>query len=108
MIERLIAIAARRHDFDQVELRRRNLVPVSAMPYANPLGLTYDSGAYEQAMDQALALADWQRIRAAPQAGCAAWAPARHWDCQLRRGNKRQCRASGRKFLSTRMAASTS
>jgi carbon-monoxide dehydrogenase large subunit len=73
VIERLIAIAARRHNFDQVELRRRNLVPVSAMPYANPLGLTYDSGAYEQAMDQALALADWngfaQRRRRAARHG---------------------------------------
>jgi carbon-monoxide dehydrogenase large subunit len=73
VIERLIAIAARRHNFDQVELRRRNLVPVSAMPYANPVGLTYDSGAYEQAMDQALALADWsgcaQRRRRAARHG---------------------------------------
>jgi carbon-monoxide dehydrogenase large subunit len=73
VIERLIAIAAQRHHFDQVELRRRNLVPVSAMPYANPLGLTYDSGAYEQAMDQALALADWsgfpQRRRRSALAG---------------------------------------
>jgi len=39
------------------------------MPYANPLGLTYDSGAYRDAMDRALDLADWkgfpQRRRAA-------------------------------------------
>jgi aerobic carbon-monoxide dehydrogenase large subunit len=73
VIERLIAMAARRHGFDQVELRRRNLVPKSAMPYANPLGLTYDSGAYEQAMDQALLLADWsgfpQRRRQAARRG---------------------------------------
>ena len=60
VIERLIDLAARRHGFDRVELRRRNLVPAAAMPYANPLGLTYDSGAYEQAMDQALALGDWR------------------------------------------------
>jgi len=60
VIERLIDMAARRHGFDKVELRRRNLIPAAAMPYANPLGLTYDSGAYEQTMDRALALADWQ------------------------------------------------
>jgi aerobic carbon-monoxide dehydrogenase large subunit len=58
-IERLISIAARRCGLDEVTLRRRNLVPDSAMPYANPLGLSYDSGAYEQAMDKALALSDW-------------------------------------------------
>ncbi|HZT51030.1 MAG TPA: xanthine dehydrogenase family protein molybdopterin-binding subunit [Stellaceae bacterium] len=59
VIERLIDLAARRCGFDRVALRRRNLVPERAMPYANPLGVTYDSGAYEQVMDKALALADW-------------------------------------------------
>ncbi len=59
VIERLVDLAARRHGFDRVALRRRNLVPQAGMPYRNPLGVTYDSGAYEQVMDKALALADW-------------------------------------------------
>ena len=59
VLERLIDIAARRCGFDQVELRRRNLVPASTMPYPNKLGLTYDSGEFERAMDAALALGDW-------------------------------------------------
>jgi aerobic carbon-monoxide dehydrogenase large subunit len=59
VIERLIDLAARSCGFDRVALRRRNLVPERAMPYANPLGVTYDSGAYERVMDKALALADW-------------------------------------------------
>ncbi|HKW37267.1 MAG TPA: xanthine dehydrogenase family protein molybdopterin-binding subunit [Burkholderiales bacterium] len=59
VIERLIDLAARRHGFDRVELRRRNLVPESAMPFRNPFGLTYDSGAYSGAMSSALALGDW-------------------------------------------------
>ena len=33
VMERLIDLAARRHGFDRVELRRRNLVPAGAMPY---------------------------------------------------------------------------
>jgi carbon-monoxide dehydrogenase large subunit len=60
VIERLIDIAAATHGFDRLELRRRNLVPADAMPYANPLGLTYDSGDYRQAMNAALALGDWE------------------------------------------------
>jgi carbon-monoxide dehydrogenase large subunit len=60
VIERLIDVAARQFDFDRVTLRRRNLVPAKAFPYANPLGLTYDSGAYQQTMDSALALGDWK------------------------------------------------
>jgi aerobic carbon-monoxide dehydrogenase large subunit len=59
VIERLIDLAAATHGFDRVELRRRNLVPADAMPYANPLGLTYDSGTYAQAMSAAIALGQW-------------------------------------------------
>ena len=58
-IERLIDIAARQFGYDRIELRRANLIPASAQPYANPLGMTYDSGNYERSMDRALALADW-------------------------------------------------
>ena len=58
-MERLVDLAAREHGFDPVELRRRNLIPPSAMPYRTALGLTYDSGDYPQAMERALRLADW-------------------------------------------------
>ncbi len=58
VMERLVDLAARAHGFDAVELRRRNMVPPASMPYPNPLGMIYDSGAYEQVMDAALALAD--------------------------------------------------
>ncbi len=59
VVERLIDLAADRLGLDPVALRRRNMIPPQAQPYANPFGLTYDSGRYEEAMDQALALADW-------------------------------------------------
>jgi len=59
VIERLIDLAARRHGFDRVALRRRNLVPATAMPYRNPLGLLYDSGDYAAAQDRVVARADW-------------------------------------------------
>lgn len=64
VIERLIDLAARRHGFDRVALRRRNLVPAGAMPYRNPLGLLYDSGDYAGAQDRAVALADWAGFEA--------------------------------------------
>jgi carbon-monoxide dehydrogenase large subunit len=59
VIERLIDMAARRHGFDRVALRRRNLVPAAAMPYRNAVGLLYDSGDYADAQDRVVALADW-------------------------------------------------
>jgi aerobic carbon-monoxide dehydrogenase large subunit len=64
VIERLIDLAARRHGFDRVTLRRRNLVPAGAMPFRNPLGLLYDSGDYAAAQDRAVALADWAGFEA--------------------------------------------
>jgi len=63
-MERLIDLAARRHGFDRLELRRRNLVPTTAMPYKNPLGLVYDSGDYQAALDRAVELADWKGFEA--------------------------------------------
>ena len=59
VMERLIDLAARQCGFDRIELRRRNLVPESAMPYRNPFGMVYDSGAYHQVMERVLGLGEW-------------------------------------------------
>ena len=64
VIERLIDLAARRHGFDRLEIRRRNLVPVAAMPWRNPFGLVYDSGDYAAVQARAAALAGWSGFEA--------------------------------------------
>ena len=64
IMERLIDLAARRHGFDRLEIRRRNFVPPTAMPYKNPLGLVYDSGDYQAAFDRTIELADWKGFEA--------------------------------------------
>jgi carbon-monoxide dehydrogenase large subunit len=58
VIERLVDLACKLHGFDPIEIRRRNFVPETAMPYANGLGMTYDSGDYSAALDDALGIAD--------------------------------------------------
>jgi carbon-monoxide dehydrogenase large subunit len=58
VIERLIDDAARELGLDPVELRRKNLIPSSAMPYRTQLGATYDCGDFAQNMEDALKLAD--------------------------------------------------
>jgi aerobic carbon-monoxide dehydrogenase large subunit len=58
-IERVIDIAAARLGFDRIELRRKNLIGREAMPYRNAVGMTYDSGHYEENMDRAMAIGDW-------------------------------------------------
>ena len=62
-IERLIDKAAYEHGFDRLALRRRNLIPPSALPYKNPQGITYDNGSYRAVMERALELADWKGFR---------------------------------------------
>jgi carbon-monoxide dehydrogenase large subunit len=64
VIERLIDIAARQCGFNSVELRRRNMIPPDAQPYANAVGITYDSGRYRDAMERVLALADYDGFAA--------------------------------------------
>src|SRR4029077_1882648 len=50
-LERLIEFGAPKLGVAPAELRRRNLVPAAAMPYATPLGLTYDSGDFVRNLD---------------------------------------------------------
>ena len=59
VLERMIDIACRRHGFDRLELRRRNLISPDEMPYRNPLGLVYDSGDYPASLWRAAELGDW-------------------------------------------------
>jgi len=59
MIERLIDKAAQAMNMDPSELRLRNFIPPSAMPYKTPNGPIYDSGEFEQVLKKAQALADW-------------------------------------------------
>ena len=58
-LERLVDTAAAEVGMDRVEIRRRNLVTTEAMPFANPLGMTYDSGEYHHTLDRALEITDW-------------------------------------------------
>jgi len=71
LTERLMDAAARKLGLDPAELRRRNMIRPEQMPYKNPMGQLYDSGNFEQILDQGLALADWHGFaarRAASQA----------------------------------------
>jgi len=57
-IERVIDVAARELGVDPIALRRKNLIPSSAMPFKTGLVFTYDCGDFARGMDLALSLAD--------------------------------------------------
>jgi carbon-monoxide dehydrogenase large subunit len=59
VLERLVEEAARQTGIDRIELRRRNFIPVSAMPYSTPVGPTYDTGDFIRLFERALVLADY-------------------------------------------------
>src|SRR5450631_4251193 len=66
--ERLLDAIAAKVGVGKVEIRRRNLIGKSAMPYAlglDTLGtnIVYDSGDYALLLDKALAAADWKNLQ---------------------------------------------
>jgi aerobic carbon-monoxide dehydrogenase large subunit len=56
-LERAVEEAARIVGIDPVRLRKKNLIPPSAMPFKTPIN-TYDSGDFPGIVDKALKLAD--------------------------------------------------
>jgi carbon-monoxide dehydrogenase large subunit len=63
VIERMVDLAAGEMNIDPAELRRRNYVPPSAMPFKTGLTFTYDSGEFEKNMDLALELSDRKGLK---------------------------------------------
>ena len=76
-MERLLDRAARELNIDRAEIRRRNLVPGEAMPYATPLRtrggmqVVLDSGDYPRCQQMALDALDWSGFPARQRAARA-------------------------------------
>jgi carbon-monoxide dehydrogenase large subunit len=59
VMETLVDLAARKLGIDPAELRRRNTILASAMPFKTALTYTYDSGDFGKNLDDCLANADY-------------------------------------------------
>ncbi len=59
LIERLVDRAATECGIDRVEIRRRNLIPASAMPYRTGIGKVWDSGDFPAVLERATEASDW-------------------------------------------------
>jgi carbon-monoxide dehydrogenase large subunit len=64
LLERMIDRLAAELDLDPAEVRRRNLLPADVFPYDTVAGATYDSGDYAAALERALEIAGYQKLRA--------------------------------------------
>ena len=63
LIERVMDLVAAELKKDPVEVRRKNFPEAKDFPYATPTGLIYDSGDYEKALDMAVKVADYKKLR---------------------------------------------
>ncbi|MEM7543186.1 MAG: xanthine dehydrogenase family protein molybdopterin-binding subunit [Pseudomonadota bacterium] len=70
LVERLVDLAANATGIGRIDIRRRNFIP--EFPYESPLGLVYDSGAYEQCVQLALEKSDMAGFEARKAASEAA------------------------------------
>jgi carbon-monoxide dehydrogenase large subunit len=59
ILERLVDEAARITGIGRDKIRRRNLIPPSAIPFKTAVGTTYDSGDFPAVFDKAIGLADF-------------------------------------------------
>jgi carbon-monoxide dehydrogenase large subunit len=62
-MERTLDLLAERLGLDPAEIRRRNLIPRDAYPFTSAAGFVYDSGDYPKALEMALELAGYERLK---------------------------------------------
>ena len=71
-MERILEVASRELGIDPVELRRRNLIQSTVLPYRTPLGPVYDSGDFARNMEIGLQHSDYAGFEVRRAASLAA------------------------------------
>src|SRR5260370_41931656 len=69
VIERAADLVAAELGMDPVEVRRKNFPQPNEFPFKTQTGLFYDSGNYQGALDKALKIADYAKLRDEQQKG---------------------------------------
>lgn len=69
IVERLMDLAAHELGIDPIEVRRRNFIPAAKFPYTTCTGVAYDSGDYDQALQMALTMVDYDGWRGRQRQG---------------------------------------
>src|SRR3989449_7084060 len=63
VVERIMDVIARELNLDPIDLRRKNFPKADEFPFHTATGLDYDSGNYDGALDKALDLSGYQKLR---------------------------------------------
>jgi len=64
IVERLVDLLARELKMDPVDVRRKNLIPPFKDGYPVATGIVYDTGNYDAALNKALEMANYPKLRA--------------------------------------------
>ena len=62
-IEGMMDRIARQLGFDPAEVRLRNMVPTSDLPWINAVGVRYDTGSYVESLERAMEIVDYAGFR---------------------------------------------
>jgi carbon-monoxide dehydrogenase large subunit len=68
VVERAVDRFAADAGLDPADVRRRNFIEADAFPFTTPVGATYDVGDYPRVLDEALATAGYEQLRAEQRA----------------------------------------
>jgi carbon-monoxide dehydrogenase large subunit len=63
-VERAMDMLARELGMEPADVRRKNFIQPKQFPFQTQMGLVYDSGDYEKALDHALKMANWNKLKA--------------------------------------------
>ena len=63
-VERAMDMLAQQLGMDPADVRRKNFIQPQQFPYRTQTGALYDTGDYGKALDRALEVADWPRLKA--------------------------------------------
>ncbi|MBT7267967.1 MAG: xanthine dehydrogenase family protein molybdopterin-binding subunit [Rhodospirillaceae bacterium] len=64
ILESMVDLAALELGMNKVEIRRKNIIPVDAMPFKTGLTYTYDCGEFEKNMDRVMEMIDYAGFEA--------------------------------------------
>ena len=70
-VERAMDMLAQQLGMDPADVRRKNFIQPQQFPYRTQTGALYDTGDYDKALDRALEVADWPRLKAEREAARA-------------------------------------
>ena len=104
-LDRAVEEAARITGIDSARLRKKNLIPPSAMPYKTAVGTTYDSGDFPAIFAKAMEMSDYKNFNKRKRASAKAQETPRHRHFLHARTCRRDADRKRRQLVSRRRQA---